>query len=117
MSTSVGPVPRRAGHDGCPVGSRAFERRYRFRQASWRLVRHGSTRTMADDTVSWFAAVDWGSAQHQACVLDSGGAIVGERAFPHGGAGPGGLFGLAGGAAGGGRGPPGGGEGAARAGG
>ncbi|HEX8373946.1 MAG TPA: transposase, partial [Geminicoccaceae bacterium] len=42
---------------------------------------------MADDTVSWFAAVDWGSAQHQACVLDSGGALVGERAFPHGGAG------------------------------
>ena len=42
---------------------------------------------MADDTVSWFAAVDWGSAQHQACVLDSGGAVVGERAFPHGGAG------------------------------
>jgi transposase len=42
---------------------------------------------MADDTVSWFAAVDWGSAQHQACVLDRGGAIVGERAFPHGGAG------------------------------
>src|SRR4028119_501503 len=42
---------------------------------------------MADDTVSWFAAVDRGSAQHQACVLDSGGAVVGERAFPHGGAG------------------------------
>src|ERR687894_1174772 len=42
---------------------------------------------MADDTVSWFAAVDWGSEQHQACVLDSGGAVVGERAFPHGGAG------------------------------
>jgi transposase len=42
---------------------------------------------MADDTVSWFAAVDWGSERHQACVLDRGGAIVGERAFPHGGAG------------------------------
>jgi transposase len=42
---------------------------------------------MADDDVSWFAAVDWGSEQHQACVLDSGGAVVGERAFPHGGAG------------------------------
>src|SRR5918995_863785 len=42
---------------------------------------------MADDAVSWFAAVDWGSAQHQACILDSGGAIAGERAFPHGGAG------------------------------
>src|SRR5215217_4948490 len=87
MSTSVGPVPRQAGHDGCPVGSRASERRYRFRQASWRLVRHGSINTMADDTMSWFAAVDWGSERHQACVLDRGGAIVGERAFPHGGAG------------------------------
>src|SRR5918995_1773392 len=42
---------------------------------------------MADDAVSWFAAVDWGSAQHQACILDSGGAIAGERAFPHGGVG------------------------------
>jgi transposase len=42
---------------------------------------------MADDAVSWFAAVDWGSAQHQACILDRGGAIAGERAFPHGGAG------------------------------
>jgi transposase len=42
---------------------------------------------MADDTVSWFAAVDRGSAQHQACLLDRGGAVVGERAFPHGGAG------------------------------
>src|SRR5918993_1245416 len=42
---------------------------------------------MTDDAVSWFAAVDWGSAQHQACILDSGGAIAGERAFPHGGAG------------------------------
>src|ERR687894_2259626 len=42
---------------------------------------------MGDDDVRWFAAVDWGSEQHQACVLDSGGAVVGERAFPHGGAG------------------------------
>ena len=42
---------------------------------------------MADDNVSWFAAVDWGSEQHQACVLDCSGAILGERAFPHGGAG------------------------------
>jgi transposase len=42
---------------------------------------------VADATMSWFAAVDRGSAQHQACVLDRGGAVVGERAFPHGGAG------------------------------
>jgi transposase len=42
---------------------------------------------MADDTISWFAAVDWGSEQHQACILDAAGRIKGERAFPHGGAG------------------------------
>ena len=42
---------------------------------------------MSDDTVSWFAAVDWGSAQHQACILDAAGKTKGERAFPHGGTG------------------------------
>jgi len=42
---------------------------------------------MSDDTVGWFAAVDWGSEQHQACVLDAAGKIIGERAFLHGGAG------------------------------
>ena len=42
---------------------------------------------MSDDTVSWYAAVDWGSEQHQACILDTAGKIAGERAFPHGGAG------------------------------
>jgi len=42
---------------------------------------------MSDDTVSWFAAVDWGSEQHQACLLDAAGKVVGERAFAHGGAG------------------------------
>src|SRR3712207_7696388 len=44
-------------------------------------------RTMAEVTIRWFAGVDWGSQQHQACVLDAAGKIVGERAFPHGGAG------------------------------
>jgi Transposase len=42
---------------------------------------------MADNTMSWFAAVDWGSEHHQACSLDAAGRIKGERAFPHGGAG------------------------------
>jgi len=42
---------------------------------------------MSDDTVSWFAAVDWGSEQHQACIVDAAGKIIGERAYPHGGAG------------------------------
>ena len=42
---------------------------------------------MAEVTTGWFAGVDWGSQQHQACMLDAAGKIVGERAFPHGGAG------------------------------
>ena len=42
---------------------------------------------MSDDTVSWFAAIDWGSERHQACVLNAQGKIMGERAFAHGGAG------------------------------
>jgi len=40
-----------------------------------------------DDIVRWFAAVDWGSEQHQACILDAAGKIMDERVFPHGGAG------------------------------
>jgi hypothetical protein len=48
---------------------------------------------MADDGVSWFAAVDWGSEQHQACVLDAAGAIAGERAFSGSVRGDGGLSG------------------------
>ena len=41
---------------------------------------------MADETVSWFAGVDWGSERHQVCLLDAAGQVVGERAFRHGGA-------------------------------
>src|SRR5215207_6363875 len=44
-------------------------------------------RTMADKTFRWFAGVDWGSAKHQACLLDEAGTVVGERAFAHGGTG------------------------------
>ena len=42
---------------------------------------------MTDDTISWYAGVDWGSEQHQVCILDAAGKIAGERAFAHGGAG------------------------------
>ena len=42
---------------------------------------------MAEVTTGWFAGVDWGSQQHQACMLDAAGKVVGERVFPHGGAG------------------------------
>src|SRR4051812_17573800 len=42
---------------------------------------------MADSATGWYAAVDWGSEQHQACLLDGAGAVVGERAFRHDGAG------------------------------
>src|SRR5436190_16880835 len=83
----MGHVPRRVGHDAGPVGSRALERRYRDRPASWRLVSSWRARIMADGTVSWFAGVDWGSERHQVCLLDAAGQVVGERAFRHGGAG------------------------------
>jgi transposase len=42
---------------------------------------------MTPETRRWFAGVDWGSEQHQVCLLDAAGAVVGERAFAHGGAG------------------------------
>jgi hypothetical protein len=42
---------------------------------------------MADETIHWFAGVDWGSAKHQICLLDGAGKVVGEREFAHGGAG------------------------------
>src|SRR5918998_4701856 len=42
---------------------------------------------MTSEMRRWFAGVDWGSEQHQACILDGLGAIVGERAFAHSGAG------------------------------
>ena len=42
---------------------------------------------MADETIHWFAGVDWGSAKHQVCLLDEAGKVVGEREFAHGGAG------------------------------
>ena len=39
------------------------------------------------ETFTWFAAIDWGTERHQACVLDARGGIAGERAFLHSGAG------------------------------
>ena len=42
---------------------------------------------MADDNVTWFAGIDWGSQTHQACLLDVAGEVVGERALGHGGTG------------------------------
>jgi Transposase len=42
---------------------------------------------MAQETLAWFAGVDWGSERHQACLVDAHGDIVGEREFPHSGVG------------------------------
>ena len=42
---------------------------------------------MTDEVISWYAAVDWGSEKHQACILDGAGKVAGEREFPHGGTG------------------------------
>ena len=35
----------------------------------------------------WFVGVDWGSEQHQICVLEGDGKVVGERQVAHSGAG------------------------------
>jgi len=42
---------------------------------------------MTEQGRHWFVGVDWGREAHQVCVLDAAGAIIGERAFPHGGGG------------------------------
>ena len=42
---------------------------------------------MTSETRHWFAGVDWGSETHHVCLVDAAGAVVGERAFAHGGAG------------------------------
>ena len=46
---------------------------------------------MADD-LGWFVGVDWASETHQVALLDAHGTVIGERAFPHGGAGLGALW-------------------------
>ena len=83
----MGHVPRQVGHGGCPVGSRAFERQYRGWQAVVvaRVTREGKNHAGRDQAL--FAGVDWGSESHQVCRLDAGGAVAGERAFRHDGAG------------------------------
>jgi hypothetical protein len=35
---------------------------------------------MTEETITWFAGVDWGSEKHQTCLLDAQGTIVQERA-------------------------------------
>lgn len=45
---------------------------------------------MADE-VRWFVGIDWASEQHQVCLLDADGHVVGERVFAHGGEGLAGL--------------------------
>src|SRR3954451_20000174 len=87
MSTMMGLVPRRVGHDAGPVGSRALERPYRDRPASWRLASSRRARIMGDGTVSWFAGVDWGLERHHVCLLDGAGQLLGERPFRPGVAG------------------------------
>jgi len=42
---------------------------------------------MSEPSFKWFAAVDWGSENHQVCVLDAQGDVASEREFRHSGAG------------------------------
>jgi transposase len=43
------------------------------------------------DEVRWLVGIDWASEQHQVCLLDADGRVVGERVFAHGGEGLAGL--------------------------
>jgi transposase len=52
--------------------------------AAVRLCKEGVIMT---EGIEWFAGIDWASKTHQACLIDAGGKIVGERAFDHDGAG------------------------------
>src|SRR5262249_60483994 len=63
-STMMGHVPQRVGHDGCPVGSRATERQYRDRQASWRAVRRiWEGFRVGGETVAGVACGEWGGGE------------------------------------------------------
>jgi transposase len=42
---------------------------------------------MAEEAITWFVGVDWGSEKHQACIVDVEGAIIGEKEFSHTGVG------------------------------
>lgn len=43
------------------------------------------------DIIKWLVGVDWSKSTHQVCLIEMSGKVIGERAFPHGGAGLAGL--------------------------
>ena len=73
--------------DGSPVGS--LRRRAPVQAPAIIVGAPVSIRQVrrVDLELAWFVGIDWGSQKHQACVLDAGGRVLGERAFEHGGAG------------------------------
>jgi transposase len=78
-------VPRLVGRDASPVGSSAWS-------ASTGIDEHrgGPTedgRGVMRNDAKWFVGIDWATETHQVCLIDADGRIMGERAFPHGGAG------------------------------
>ena len=51
------------------------------------VARVASKEGVMTDDARWFAGIDWASQAHQACLIDAGGKIIGERSFAHGGVG------------------------------
>jgi transposase len=51
------------------------------------VARVASEEGVMTNDAGWFAGIDWASQAHQACLIDAGGEIIGERSFAHGGAG------------------------------
>ena len=88
-------MPRQESRDGYPVRSRAKERGARSTRIREHQYRGGNDIVAAElrtilggDGMSgeqWFVGVDWGSEQHQICVLEGDGKVVGERQVAHSG--------------------------------
>jgi hypothetical protein len=36
---------------------------------------------MTDETICWFAGVDWGTEQHQVCIVDAAGKVRASERF------------------------------------
>lgn len=75
---------------GVVPGQRSLEHQYRDRprhhggQAFNVLMEGWNVKTT---TTNWFVGIDWATKEHAVCLLDEAGKVLGERAFPHSGAG------------------------------
>lgn len=63
-----------------PVGSCATSASTRVMRLTGRP---GGTGVCVAETIVWYVGIDWGSQEHQICLLDRDGRVCGERAVAH----------------------------------